>query len=70
MLVVRAKEQVSEYGAALYHRDRLIQLGILRVINPHLLQITTACTDENHRVLVVGVSSYTGHAVSAVGQQG
>lgn len=36
VLVVRAKEQVSEYGAALYHRDCLIQLGILRAINPHL----------------------------------
>lgn len=34
--MVRAKEQVSEYGAALHYRDRLIQLGILRAINPHL----------------------------------
>jgi hypothetical protein len=42
VLVVRAKEQVSEYGAAIHHRDRLIQVGILRAINPHLNDKTRA----------------------------
>lgn len=36
MLVVRTEEQVSEYGAAIHHGHRLIQMGILGAINSHL----------------------------------
>lgn len=36
MPVVRAKEQVSENGAAIHHRHRLVEVGILGAINPDL----------------------------------
>lgn len=36
----------------------------------YLLQTATACANEDHGVLVVGVGSHTSHAVSAVRQQG
>lgn len=41
MLVVRAEEQVSEDGAAIHHGDRLIQVGILGAIDPHLSHKTS-----------------------------
>lgn len=36
MPVVGAEEQVSEYGAAIHHRHRLVQVGILGAIDSHL----------------------------------
>lgn len=34
--VVRAEEQVSEYGAAIQHGHRLVKAGLLGAIHPHL----------------------------------
>lgn len=36
MPVVRAEEQVSEYGAAIHHRHCLVEVGVLGAINPDL----------------------------------
>lgn len=42
MLMVRAEEQISEYGAAIHYRHRLIQVSILEAIDPHLGHRTRA----------------------------
>lgn len=36
MPVIRAEEQVPEYGAAVHHRHCLVEVGVLGAINPDL----------------------------------
>ena len=48
MPVVGAEEQVTEYGAAVHHRHRLIQVGLLRAVNPYLGHETSHLTPQQH----------------------
>lgn len=44
--VVRAEEQVTEYGAAIHHGHRLVQVSLLRAVNPHLGHKTSHLTPQ------------------------
>lgn len=48
MPVVRAEEQVAEYGAAVHHRHRLVQVGLLRAVDPYLGHETSHLTPQQH----------------------